>query len=93
MLADSASWKRHRVWIALTVFALGVALWPATARAQMWASGNLLLTSPARTAENHFGADSHFGYSLAVGDFDGDGRDDLAVGEPASWLGTLCSAS
>ena len=27
-------------------------------------------------------ADDHFGYSLAAGDFDGDGKDDLAIGIP-----------
>jgi hypothetical protein len=30
----------------------------------------------------HQGAGDYFGYSLAAGDFDGDGRDDLAVGHP-----------
>jgi len=76
--------------VTLAGAALFAALLAGAARGQVWAPGNVLLTSPARTAENHFGADSHFGQSLAVGDFDGDGRDDLAVGEPAAWLGDLC---
>jgi hypothetical protein len=33
------------------------------------------------------GASDYFGFALAVGDFDGDGRDDLAVGIPEEDLG------
>lgn len=83
--------RRGSGWgVGRLVIALCLVLAAGAARAQVWSSGNVLLTSPARNPENHFGADSHFGYSLAVGDFDGDGHDDLAVGEPAAWLGALC---
>ena len=33
-----------------------------------------------------------FGYSLAAGDFDGDGRDDLAIGAPGEDIGTVANA-
>lgn len=36
--------------------------------------------------------DDHFGAALAVGDFDGDGIDDLAIGVPDEDLGTLANA-
>ena len=37
-------------------------------------------------------ADDRFGESLAVGDFDGDGRDDLAVGVPGEGIGAAVDA-
>jgi hypothetical protein len=37
-------------------------------------------------------ADDYFGYSLAAGDFDGDGRDDLAVGVPFENVGAISDA-
>ncbi len=36
--------------------------------------------------------DDKFGYSLAAGDFNGDGNDDLAVGAPFEDIGTIANA-
>ncbi len=32
------------------------------------------------------GSDEQFGYALAIGDFDGNGKNDLAVGVPGDWV-------
>ncbi|GMU65602.1 MAG: hypothetical protein AMXMBFR36_18760 [Acidobacteriota bacterium] len=48
-------------------------------RTQFWAQDNIL---GAGTSEN--GDD--FGWAAAAGDFDGDGRDDLAVGSPGEFV-------
>jgi FG-GAP repeat len=37
-------------------------------------------------------ADDHFGYAFAVGDFDGDGVDDLAMGAPGDGIGSARNA-
>jgi hypothetical protein len=50
-------------------------------RAQVWEVGNRLLAATSPTS------DEGFGTSLAVGDFDGDGIEDLAVGVPEATVG------
>jgi len=57
------------------VFALSVSL-AAPAGAQFWEVRNRMLTSPYGAQ-----AGARFGSTVAVGDFDGDGFDDLAVAE------------
>ncbi len=46
--------------------------------------GTAVLPCPTKVLVPSLGADSNFGTSLAVGDFDGDGHMDLAVGDPPS---------
>lgn len=48
---------------------------------QMWHQDTTGVAGAAET-------DDRFGYALAVGDFDGDGRDDLAIGVPGEDHGT-----
>jgi hypothetical protein len=52
---------------------------------QVWQQGNAGLVDAAEDADE-------FGSALAAGDFNGDGRDDLAVGIPYEDVGTLNSA-
>ena len=56
-----------------------------TGRDQMWYEGNRGLGGEAEAAD-------FFGAALAAGDFDRDGRDDLAVGIPGEKLGGLDDA-
>jgi hypothetical protein len=56
----------------------------ATIADQIWVQGDLGL-SLEETGDG-------FGASLAAGDFDGDGRDDLAVGAPREDLGAIADA-
>lgn len=48
------------------------------ARTQLWSENTIY--DPGES-EN----DDHFGFALAAGDFDGDARDDLAIGHPGEW--------
>src|SRR5690606_6685485 len=59
------------------------------------ASGLTGVTTQIRSQANLEGVHEHgdaFGYSLAAGDFDDDGFDDLAVGVPGEDVGNLRSA-
>lgn len=47
---------------------------------------------PAPTVAGVAEADDGFGTALAIGDFDGDGYDDLAIGTPAEDVGSLVDA-
>jgi hypothetical protein len=52
-----------------------------------------VLSSPANDAPgDEFSDTNTFGYALAAGDFDGDGLDDLAVGDMAESIGTTSGA-
>lgn len=55
-------------------FTLSLLALRAPAAAQVWEVGNRLLTLPGGSQ-----AEAAFGFTLAVGDFDGDGNDDLVV--------------
>jgi hypothetical protein len=55
-------------------FTLSLLALRAPAAAQVWEVGNHLLTLPGGSQ-----AEAAFGFTLAVGDFDGDGDDDLVV--------------
>jgi len=58
-------------------------------------SGGQLLTQNSAPAANfpiRAKADSQFGYAVTVGDFNGDGYDDLAVGVPFATIGSLTEA-
>jgi hypothetical protein len=63
--------RRSRAAVASVLF-----LAASAANAQLWEVGNRLLVSPWGAQ-----AGALFGSEVAVGDFDGDGYDDLAVGE------------
>jgi hypothetical protein len=54
------------------------------ARNQLWDQGRLTGSPPE--------AGDHFGWSLAAGDFNGDGADDLAVGVPDEDMGATADA-
>jgi hypothetical protein len=50
--------------------------------------GNQLWSQDSGGINDKVEEGDHFGFSLAAGDFDGDGRDDLAVGVPGETIGT-----
>jgi hypothetical protein len=82
---ESARARRTaRLGGALALAALALA---APATAQLWPRGNRLLTSGGGAL-----ASAAFGSSAATGDFDGDGYDDLAVGEPLRPVSGLSNA-
>jgi len=64
---------------AALLLALGLAATSGLAEAQLWGARNRMLTSGGIGGAV---ANGHFGEVLAAGDFNGDGYDDLAVGEP-----------
>jgi len=66
-------------WRAAYLLVLGSAIAGALA-AQVWEVGNLMLPTPGGDPQIEFGS------VLAIGDFDGDGISDLAVGAP--WWST-----
>ena len=61
------------------------------ALADIGPGGNRLITlDHLFTATNE--ADAHLGTSVAAGDFNGDGRDDVAMASPFATVGTTPSA-
>ncbi len=72
--ADSAL----RAWI----LALALPLAAAPVFAQLSTAGSLLLQQGVGGVPGAADGVEHFGHALAAGDFDGDGRDDLAIGAP-----------
>ncbi len=62
-------------WAALPLAA-------APAFAQLSTAGSLLLQQGVGGVPGTADGVEHFGHALAAGDFDGDGRDDLAIGAP-----------
>jgi len=55
----------------------------------LWAEGNQYWHRDSEGVEGDPAFEAAFGASLAVGDFDGDGQDDLAIGVPGDFIGTL----
>lgn len=55
-------------------------------------AGNKLFHQNTPDLEGDLEADDLFGYSLAAGDFNGDGKDDLAVGAPREDVGSIANA-
>jgi hypothetical protein len=53
------------------------------------AAGNQVFTQDTAGIPDFVEPDDWFGYALAVGDFNGDGRDDLAIGVPTEDFGGL----
>ena len=54
--------------------------------AGLTAAGNLLLTQDSSTIADAVETNDHFGFQLVAGDFNRDGRDDLAISAPAESL-------
>jgi len=66
--------------LAISLAALPLVVAPAFA--QLSTAGSLLLQQGVGGVPGAADGVEHFGYALAAGDFDGDGRDDLAIGAP-----------
>ena len=56
------------------------------------ATGNQLWNQNSPSIPGASGASDNFGYSLATGDFDGDGFADLAIGAPGDGIGAVLRA-
>jgi hypothetical protein len=68
-----------------TAGAPSTALLPAVPASQLWTQSTFGVASPSEAGDR-------FGYSLAAGDFYGDGRADLAIGVPLENLGSVADA-
>ncbi len=66
----------------LTACLVTLGLAAAPAFAQLSATSSLLLQQGGGGIPGTADGVEHFGHALAAGDFDGDGRDDLAIGAP-----------
>jgi hypothetical protein len=58
-----------------------------SANAGLWAAGNEFLHQGAPDVGDAAATGERFGYTMAAGDFNGDGYDDLAVGVPGQTVG------
>ncbi len=72
----------------------GVAMWTGPANAQDFPANTFLATMPASAGFQINGEteNGHLGFSLATGDFNGDGFDDIVMGAPADTSGDPCAA-
>jgi hypothetical protein len=85
--------SRSRKGLASSRFALLLAFaFAAPAVAQLTAEGGLYLEQNGGGLPHVPAAGDRFGATAAAGDFDGDGRDDLAVGVPGKTIGATALA-
>ena len=77
--------RTRRTCFRSAVFTAAIAALPlfaASSFAELSAAGSLLLQQGVGGVPGSADGVEHFGSALAAGDFDGDGRDDLAIGAP-----------
>jgi len=77
---------------AIGLLALGVALIATPSAAQLGASGNQFWNQDSPGLEGVVETGDVFGDTVATGDFDGDGYEDLAIGIPSEDIGAISGA-